>query len=34
VSSTRAALEVGIPNYAIAILDTDEVVDAISSLGR
>jgi ureidoacrylate peracid hydrolase len=30
----RAALEVNIPNYASAILSTNEVVDAISSLGH
>jgi ureidoacrylate peracid hydrolase len=30
----HAALEVNIPNYATAILTTDEVVDAISSLGH
>jgi nicotinamidase-related amidase len=30
----HAALEVNIPNYASAIVTTDEVVDTISSLGR
>jgi ureidoacrylate peracid hydrolase len=30
----HAALEVNIPNYATAVLTTDAVVDAISSLGR